>query len=147
MRGMVGTADSVCSLPPCGGGVGRGVVRRDNDRATCEGIALPPPLTPPHKGEGNAPSLPRCHLAKAVPSWAKRHAVSWPNAAFSWSKTAFVTGQTSHRFAAGNLLRQRRASALDCAFVRRINGLSQAVQRPGEGSHGRVPRSTRQRRA
>src|SRR5262245_56761097 len=36
-----------------------------------------------------------------------------------------VMAQTAHRFAAGNLLRQRRASALDCVFVRRINRLSQ----------------------
>ena len=27
-------------------------MRRDDHGATCEGIALPPPPTPPHKGEG-----------------------------------------------------------------------------------------------
>src|SRR5262245_28436358 len=27
-------------------------MRRDNGGATCEGIALPPPPTPPHKGGG-----------------------------------------------------------------------------------------------
>src|SRR5262245_37152240 len=49
-------AISVCSLPPCGGGLGRGVMRCDDGGAACERIALPPPLTPPHKGEGNTPS-------------------------------------------------------------------------------------------
>src|SRR5262245_38362377 len=52
-------ASSVCSLPPCGGGLGRGVVQRENDRTTCEGIARPPPPSPPHKGEGSAPSARR----------------------------------------------------------------------------------------
>src|SRR5262245_12001877 len=52
-------ANSFCSLPPCGGGLGRGVMRRDNGGATCEGIALPPPPTPPHKGEGSAASAGR----------------------------------------------------------------------------------------
>ena len=33
-------------LPPCGGGLGWGVLQAGNSR-------LPPPLTPPHKGEGN----------------------------------------------------------------------------------------------
>jgi hypothetical protein len=33
------------SLPPCGGGLGRGDAVRDSQP--------PPPLTPPHKGEGN----------------------------------------------------------------------------------------------
>ena len=51
------SACSVCSLPPCGGGLGRGVMRVKLGSASREGIALPPPLTPPHKGEGNAPSL------------------------------------------------------------------------------------------
>src|SRR5262249_23478949 len=46
---------------PLWGGVGRGVMRRDNDGATCDGIALPPPPTPPHKGEGSAPSTRRPH--------------------------------------------------------------------------------------
>jgi len=32
-------------------------MRRDNGGATCEGIALPPPPTPPHKGEGSPPSM------------------------------------------------------------------------------------------
>src|SRR6516162_10615666 len=46
-------------------------------------------------------------------------------------KPAFVMAQTAHRFTAGNLLRQRRASALDCVFVRRINRLSQNNAAPG----------------
>lgn len=37
------------SLPPCGGGPGRGVSHRRR------GPRTPPPLTPPHKGEGNRP--------------------------------------------------------------------------------------------
>src|SRR5262249_45946973 len=52
-------ANSVYSLPPCGGELGRGVMRRDNDGATCKRIALPPPPAPPHKGEGSAPSADR----------------------------------------------------------------------------------------
>src|SRR5262245_51203276 len=55
----VEAANSVYSLPPCGGGLGRGVMRRDDDGATCKKIALPPPPTPPHKGEGSAPSARR----------------------------------------------------------------------------------------
>src|SRR5262245_16690498 len=47
------------------------------------------------------------------------------------AKSRAVIGQTAHRFAAGNLLRQRRASALDCVFVRRINRLSQNSAAPG----------------
>src|SRR5262249_57198077 len=42
---------------PLVGEGGEGVMRLDNDGAACEGIALPPPLSPPHKGEGNARSL------------------------------------------------------------------------------------------
>src|SRR5262249_7587500 len=45
----------------------------------------------------------------------------------------FVIGQTAHRFAAGNLLRQRRATALDCVFVRRINRLPQKRAAPRHG--------------
>jgi hypothetical protein len=44
-----GAANSVCSLPPCAGGLGRGVDRV----AISEPFASPPPLTPPHKGEGD----------------------------------------------------------------------------------------------
>jgi hypothetical protein len=56
-------ANSVGSLPPCGGGVGRGVV------VVCASYVhqlRPPPLTPPHKGEGNRPSASRDpHRCKA----------------------------------------------------------------------------------
>src|SRR5262249_17218536 len=45
--------NSVCSLPPCGGGLGRGVVQVPHQRCLTR---RPPPLTPPHKGEGNAAS-------------------------------------------------------------------------------------------
>src|SRR5215467_11650365 len=38
-----------------GEGWGGGWCSEDKDGATCEGIALPPPPTPPHKGEGSAP--------------------------------------------------------------------------------------------
>jgi hypothetical protein len=44
---------------PLWGRVGRGVMRRDNDGATWEGIALPPPPAPPHKGEGSTPNMRR----------------------------------------------------------------------------------------
>src|SRR5262249_11489651 len=40
-------ADSDCSLPPCGGGLGRGGAES----------ASPPPPTPPRKGEGNSASF------------------------------------------------------------------------------------------
>src|SRR5262245_31921157 len=40
-------ADSVCSLPPCGGWLGRGVSLAGLGRKE------PPPLAPPRKGEGN----------------------------------------------------------------------------------------------
>ena len=43
------SATTVHSLPPCGGGLGREVSRR------CRCSRTPPPLTPPHKGEGNRP--------------------------------------------------------------------------------------------
>src|SRR5262249_36868553 len=39
---------SACCLPPCGGGLGWGVVRLGPHVAT----QSPPPPTPPHKGEG-----------------------------------------------------------------------------------------------
>jgi hypothetical protein len=48
------------SLPPCGGGLGWGVLTGTifdfGAVVSCKVIAqnLPPPLTPPHKGEGNA---------------------------------------------------------------------------------------------
>src|SRR4029077_19530861 len=42
-------ANSVCSLPPCGGGLGRGVM----SKATAAPHSSPPPPTPPHKGEGS----------------------------------------------------------------------------------------------
>src|SRR4051794_27352562 len=43
---------AVCSLPPCGGGLGRGVVVMAQ---SCIRQLLPPPPTPPHKGEGSTP--------------------------------------------------------------------------------------------
>src|SRR5262249_24532464 len=49
--------------------VGRGVMRRDNDGATCDGIALPPPPTPPHKGGGERTEY-------AAPAWFK-HKRRW----------------------------------------------------------------------
>ena len=42
-EGRAGAANSACSLPPCGGGVGRGVVPNRNSQ-------LPLPVPPPHKG-------------------------------------------------------------------------------------------------
>jgi hypothetical protein len=42
------------SLPPCAGGLGRWVVLKASH--------LPPPLTPPHKGEGNT----LCQIARAL---------------------------------------------------------------------------------
>jgi 23S rRNA pseudouridine2605 synthase len=50
-----GTAGAVGSLPPCGGGLGRGVTRFAK---AGEFISPPPPLTPPHKGEGNTSGRP-----------------------------------------------------------------------------------------
>src|SRR5713226_3521604 len=50
----VRAAYSVCSLPPCGGGLGRGVARFGNAGAS---ISRPPPPTPPHKGEGSTASV------------------------------------------------------------------------------------------
>src|SRR5262249_15632054 len=63
--GTLVSALSMCSLPPCGGGLGRGVMRLRVSGATCERIALPPPPTPPHKGEGSAPSLRLCCRSRA----------------------------------------------------------------------------------
>jgi 23S rRNA pseudouridine2605 synthase len=59
---MSGTsaADSVRSLPPCGGGRGRGVARVPRNFI----IGGPPPPTPPHKGEGSTPTLPSRHSKK-----------------------------------------------------------------------------------
>src|SRR5712692_4092322 len=50
----VRAAYSACSLPPCGGGLGRGVARFGNAGAS---ISRPPPPTPPHKGEGSTASV------------------------------------------------------------------------------------------
>src|SRR5712691_8287529 len=52
--GSAQAANSVCSLPPCGGGLGRGVAQFGNAGAS---ISRPPPPTPPHKGEGSTPSV------------------------------------------------------------------------------------------
>ena len=49
-------ATAVCSLPPCGGGLGRGVVVMAQ---SCIRQLLPPPPTPPHKGEGSTPCAAR----------------------------------------------------------------------------------------
>ena len=49
------SAATAYSLPPCGGGSGRGVSREDQCPRT------PPPQTPPHKGEGNWLSALLCH--------------------------------------------------------------------------------------
>jgi hypothetical protein len=46
-------ANSVCSLPPCGGGLGRGVA----SLATLAPLPHDPTPTPPHKGEESAPSV------------------------------------------------------------------------------------------
>jgi hypothetical protein len=51
-----GAANSVCSLPPCGGGLGRGVVVVARDVSA---NSHPHPQPPPHKGEGSAPSTRR----------------------------------------------------------------------------------------
>src|SRR5262249_47301716 len=58
--GISAAANSICSLPPCGGGLGRGVVRRDNGGATCEGNRATPT---PNPGEGSAPSASRGRTA------------------------------------------------------------------------------------
>src|SRR5262249_51095835 len=99
--------------PPLWGRGGEGVMRLRAGGATRANSFGPPPPAPPHKGEGSTPNLRR--------GLKPRH---------PWPKAAFI-GQTAHRFAAGNLLRQRRASALDCVFVRRINRLSQNRAAPG----------------
>ena len=49
-------ANSECSPPPCGEGLGVGVVARRNLSIFSQ---LPPSLTLPHKGGGNRPRLPR----------------------------------------------------------------------------------------
>src|SRR5215467_2160472 len=46
--------------PPLWGRDGEGGWRSEHSVAPrCEGIARPPPPTPPHKGEGSTPSVPR----------------------------------------------------------------------------------------
>src|SRR6476620_1005902 len=60
--GRVGAAQAamaVCSLPPCGGGLGRGVAVVSRDTSANR---YPPPPTPPHKGEGSTPSLPHAGI-------------------------------------------------------------------------------------
>src|SRR5215470_17789349 len=59
------SSHSVCSLPPCGGGLGRGVVRRCS--RWCH-IVPPPPPAPPHKGEGSTPNSLREQLNSAPPA-------------------------------------------------------------------------------
>src|SRR5262249_5707466 len=49
-----GATGTVCSLPPCGGGLGRGVAAILRALST---RLRPPPPTAPHKGEGSAPSV------------------------------------------------------------------------------------------
>jgi hypothetical protein len=48
-RSLKSPRDVICSLPPCGGEVERGVTSSDVS-------GLPPSLTLPRKGGGNAPS-------------------------------------------------------------------------------------------
>src|SRR5262249_19137157 len=54
--------------PLVGEGWGGGVMRRDDEGATCERIALPPPLSPPHKGEGNGKSSASAVIAGLDPA-------------------------------------------------------------------------------
>src|SRR5215470_14905407 len=93
----------------------------------------PLPNPPPQAGEGADPVCRAVIWPKAEPSLAESSAIIGQKPHSPLAKAAFVTGQTAHRFAAGNLLRQRRASALDCVFVRRINRL-QPSARYGEGN-------------
>src|SRR6266536_272055 len=73
---------------------------------------LPPPPQPsPQAGEGAH----RVCRAVIGPKWPRHR-----------RKSRSGIGQTAHRFAGRNLLRQRRASALDCASLRRISPPSQA---------------------
>jgi hypothetical protein len=51
--------------PPLWGRVGEGGDAARYGGATGERIALPPPPTPPHKGEGSAPSA-RCSSASST---------------------------------------------------------------------------------
>src|SRR5215831_8769768 len=87
-------------------------------------VRLPPPQPSPASGGGGRPSIPRWY-------WPKSSAILGQKPHSPLAKSRAVIGQTAHRFAAGNLLRQRRASALDCVFVRRINRLSQNSAAPG----------------
>ncbi|WP_298241703.1 error-prone DNA polymerase [uncultured Bradyrhizobium sp.] len=60
-----GTHERMGSLPPCGGGVGRGVSRTDGGR----GLPLSPTL--PHKG-GESPTTSRAALSEVEQDWADR---------------------------------------------------------------------------
>src|SRR5262249_61290178 len=85
--------------------------------------AHPLPTPPPQAGEG-ADRVSALVLGESSAILGQKPHSSLP-------KSRLVMAQTAHRFAAGNLLRQRRASALDCVFVRRINRLSQNNAAPG----------------
>src|SRR5262249_55977980 len=74
----------------------------------------PPLPTPPPQGGGE-------HTAFAALVSAESCAILGQKPHSPLPKSRIRHGQTAHRFAAGNLLRQRRASALGCVFVRRIN--------------------------
>src|SRR6266436_2028021 len=85
-----------------------------------------PTPSPSPQGGGECTESPALVLAKSS-------AILGRKPRSSLAKRRVRHGQTAHRFAAGNLLRQRRASALDCVFVRRINRLSQSA-RHGESN-------------
>src|SRR5262245_45053628 len=62
-----GPADSVRSPPPCGEGLGVGVVRFVRSWRHCHYTAPPPSPPLPHKGGGSRPSLPLALIHRIVP--------------------------------------------------------------------------------
>jgi hypothetical protein len=89
--------------PACGGGIGRGHQGRFAQ-------FTPSPTLPRKRGRGQTES--------AAPSSAKGPAAIGQSLCRHWPKCRIGIDRTAHRFARGNLLRQRRAAALDCAFGR-----------------------------
>src|SRR5262249_42738788 len=102
----------VCSLPPCGGGVGRGVMRRDNDGATCEGIARPPPHPQPLPTRGRG-----AHRAQGANVFQVSDDAlpailgGWRRAAHALKGQSALLGVTGRAGARGCVARQRSPAA------------------------------------
>jgi hypothetical protein len=86
------------SLPPCGGGPGRGVARTSQKMGLCEDSersARPPSLTLPHKGGGNSsvPFVPRIHIPRDADRLNPQRSVGSPSCVDFLNRTVVAQGR------------------------------------------------------